>query len=41
LLDIKPYKEMLNGLREEEPTSVAGARLVIDPSEKILVKKIE
>jgi hypothetical protein len=41
LLDIKAHEEMLNGLREEEPTSIAGAGLVIDPSEEILVKEIE
>jgi hypothetical protein len=27
LLDMKAHKEMLNGLREEEPTSIAGAKL--------------
>jgi len=32
---------MLDGLREEEPTSIAGARLIIDPSEQILVQEIE
>ena len=41
LLDIKAHKEMLDGLRKEEPTSIAGARLIIDPSKQILVKKIE
>jgi hypothetical protein len=41
LLDIKAHKEMLNGLRKEEPTSIARARLIIDPSEQILVKEIE
>jgi hypothetical protein len=39
LLDIKAQKETLNDLREEEPTSVAGARLIIDPSEQTLVMK--
>ena len=32
---------MLDGLREEKPTSIAGARLIIDPSEQILVQEIE
>jgi hypothetical protein len=41
LLDIKAHKEMLNGLREEEPTSIAGVRLIIDSSKQILVKEIK
>jgi len=43
LLDIKAHKETLNlnGLREEEPTSIAGASSIIDLSEQILVKEIE
>ena len=41
MLDIKPHKEMLNRFREEEPTSLAGTRLIVDPGEEILVKEIE
>jgi len=41
LLDVKAYKEMLDGFRKEEPTSIAGARLIVDPSEQIFVEEIE
>jgi len=41
LLDVKAHKKMLNRFREEESTSLAGTRLIVDPSEEVLVKEIE
>ena len=41
LLDIKPNKYMVNCFREEKPAGVAGGRLIIDPSEKVLVQEIQ
>ena len=41
LLDIQPDKYMLNCLGEEEPARVARMRLVVDPSEEVLVQEVE
>ena len=32
---------MLNRFGEEEPTSVTGQRLIVNPSEEVLVENVE
>jgi hypothetical protein len=41
LLNVEPYKYMLNCFGEKESPGVAGAWLVVDPSEQVLVQEIE
>ena len=41
LLDIKPNEYMVYRFREEEAAGFAGARLIVDPREKIFVHEVE
>jgi len=41
LLDIESNKYMLNCPREEESARVARMRLIVDPSEEVLVQEVE
>jgi hypothetical protein len=41
MLDIEPSKNVLERFREEEPASVAGLGLIVDPREEVLVQHVE